>query len=499
MPVNTRRERVRLLWHAEEQQRQQQREEEEAQRRREQNAGRYGPPDDQGFSLVLPRRRACRPSSSAVGSSRKYQRLDSSASEGDRAVGGCGSDTSAASLEQRVSAVEEQNALLQQQLHAQQQQMRGEVRRRELAEQSVTGLRQQLEARDAAHAAFAAQHAQQQTQHAADREALMASHDALRAQLHALQQQLVSHGEQHAAMQRNSSMQHEQQAAPPSGVAAPPASGAAAAAAHARAADSRKTPAEPPAATAEPEAKRRQTAHAAVSAAAAVSQPQQTQPSAAAAASAVAAGSQPGQPRQPSPQAPHRAGGGGQPQQRQEQAAPAAAPTGEAAAGGTPGRRPGGGGGKRPSRPAHRGADMVAQAAIHKTFTIVGAAVAGLVKGGAAGMCGRVMQFLSDGLKEGGGPQMEWEVVDAVRRGPAAAPWVWFEVAKLSQADCLIERRCALRGTATSIFEVLSPEEQGQHALLWPLFQAAKAAGKRAQFRRAALFVEGKLVKPAAA
>lgn len=125
--------------------------------------------------------------------------------------------------------------------------------------------------------------------------------------------------------------------------------------------------------------------------------------------------------------------------------------------------------------------------------------MAGLVKDGAAGMCGRVKQFLSDSLVKKDAPQVEWEVVDAVRRGPVAAPWVWFEVSTLSQADCLIERRCALRGTATSIFEVLSPEERKQHALLWPLFQAAKAAGKRAQFRRAALFVEGKLVRSAAA
>ena len=71
-------------------------------------------------------------------------------------------------------------------------------------------------------------------------------------------------------------------------------------------------------------------------------------------------------------------------------------------------------------------------------------------------------------------------MVDAVRRGPGAAPCIFFEVATLAQADSLIQRRCALKGTGTTIFEALTAEEQRQQAALWLPFLAAKRAGANA-------------------
>ena len=69
-------------------------------------------------------------------------------------------------------------------------------------------------------------------------------------------------------------------------------------------------------------------------------------------------------------------------------------------------------------------------------------------------------------------------MVDAVRRGPGAAPCIFFEVATLAQEDSLIQRRCALMGTGTTIFEALTAEEQRQQAALWPAFVAAKSASQ---------------------
>ncbi|KAG1661077.1 hypothetical protein FOA52_004539 [Chlamydomonas sp. UWO 241] len=49
-------------------------------------------------------------------------------------------------------------------------------------------------------------------------------------------------------------------------------------------------------------------------------------------------------------------------------------------------------------------------------------------------------------------------------------------------------RRCV---DSTAVFEVLSDREEAQHQALWPAFLAAKVAGKRAQFHRARLVVDG--------
>ncbi|KAG1658808.1 hypothetical protein FOA52_003339 [Chlamydomonas sp. UWO 241] len=45
---------------------------------------------------------------------------------------------------------------------------------------------------------------------------------------------------------------------------------------------------------------------------------------------------------------------------------------------------------------------------------------------------------------------------------------------------------------SAAVFDVLSDREEAQHQALWPAFLAAKVAGKRAQFHRARLVVDGK-------
>ncbi|KAG1674411.1 hypothetical protein FOA52_012938 [Chlamydomonas sp. UWO 241] len=50
------------------------------------------------------------------------------------------------------------------------------------------------------------------------------------------------------------------------------------------------------------------------------------------------------------------------------------------------------------------------------------------------------------------------------------------------------------RREPADIFDVLSDREEAQHQALWPAFLAAKVAGKRAQFHRARLVVDGERV-----
>jgi hypothetical protein len=123
------------------------------------------------------------------------------------------------------------------------------------------------------------------------------------------------------------------------------------------------------------------------------------------------------------------------------------------------------------------------------TFLLKGVAVRGLIQPGPDGLLGRVGRFLKEKIKWG--PHL---VVDAVRQGPGGAPFVWFKVVSLQAAQTLITARKGLQGTGTHCFEGLSPAEQQQFEALWPLFVAARDAGRPAQFRRATL----KPVRPAA-
>ncbi|KAG1664277.1 hypothetical protein FOA52_009780 [Chlamydomonas sp. UWO 241] len=73
---------------------------------------------------------------------------------------------------------------------------------------------------------------------------------------------------------------------------------------------------------------------------------------------------------------------------------------------------------------------------------------------------------------------------------------VLFTVASDAVADTVVRWRHELRRCvdSTAVFDVLSDCEEAQHQALWPAFLAAKVAGKRAQFHRARLVVDGERV-----
>ncbi|KAG1668385.1 hypothetical protein FOA52_004895 [Chlamydomonas sp. UWO 241] len=60
--------------------------------------------------------------------------------------------------------------------------------------------------------------------------------------------------------------------------------------------------------------------------------------------------------------------------------------------------------------------------------------------------------------------------------------------------DTVVRWRWKLRQTQVAVFDILSDREEARHRALWPAFLAAKAAGKRAQFHRARLVVDGERV-----
>ncbi|KAG1674425.1 hypothetical protein FOA52_012952 [Chlamydomonas sp. UWO 241] len=74
---------------------------------------------------------------------------------------------------------------------------------------------------------------------------------------------------------------------------------------------------------------------------------------------------------------------------------------------------------------------------------------------------------------------------------------VLFTVASDAVADTVVRSRRNLRDVdpSAAVFDVLSDREEAQHRALWPAFLAAKAAGKRAQFHRARLVVDGERVR----
>jgi hypothetical protein len=73
---------------------------------------------------------------------------------------------------------------------------------------------------------------------------------------------------------------------------------------------------------------------------------------------------------------------------------------------------------------------------------------------------------------------------------------VLFTVTSDVVADTVVRFRHKLRqdDLTTNIFDVLSDSEEAQHWALWPTFLAAKAAGKKPQFQRARLMIDGERV-----
>jgi hypothetical protein len=58
----------------------------------------------------------------------------------------------------------------------------------------------------------------------------------------------------------------------------------------------------------------------------------------------------------------------------------------------------------------------------------------------------------------------------------------------------IVQYRHSLKGTGITVYDVLSPEEQLRHQALWPRFLEARKEGKKAQFHRARLVVDGATV-----
>ncbi|KAG1679425.1 hypothetical protein FOA52_007717 [Chlamydomonas sp. UWO 241] len=73
---------------------------------------------------------------------------------------------------------------------------------------------------------------------------------------------------------------------------------------------------------------------------------------------------------------------------------------------------------------------------------------------------------------------------------------VLFTVTSDAVADTVVRWRKVLHYSTgcPAIFDVLSDREEAQHRALWPAVVAAKAAGKRVQFHRARLVVDGERV-----
>ncbi|KAG1655333.1 hypothetical protein FOA52_011226 [Chlamydomonas sp. UWO 241] len=84
--------------------------------------------------------------------------------------------------------------------------------------------------------------------------------------------------------------------------------------------------------------------------------------------------------------------------------------------------------------------------------------------------------------------------IGGATRGRCAA--CAFTVASDAVVDTVVRWRHKLRRCvdSTAVFDVLSDREEAQHQALWPAFLAAKVAGKRAQFHRARLVVDGERV-----
>ncbi|KAG1659758.1 hypothetical protein FOA52_004413 [Chlamydomonas sp. UWO 241] len=132
-----------------------------------------------------------------------------------------------------------------------------------------------------------------------------------------------------------------------------------------------------------------------------------------------------------------------------------------------------------------------------RTFILHVSAVASA--GSAMAVVHSVLQSLPGKWADGLGPSSLDQVVDANflgarPDGTGGAARILFTVGSADVADAVVRSRCGQKGSGSSIFEALSDRERAQHKALWPAYEAARAAGQKAQFRRARLFVDGLLV-----
>ena len=87
-------------------------------------------------------------------------------------------------------------------------------------------------------------------------------------------------------------------------------------------------------------------------------------------------------------------------------------------------------------------------------------------------------------------------IKDFRKGGTRSRPLIHFQVENLVMADAVVRYRHRLKAASSSedkfaIFDVLSPEEEDIHSKLFPVFLEAIRAGKKAQFNRAYLRVDG--------
>ena len=103
---------------------------------------------------------------------------------------------------------------------------------------------------------------------------------------------------------------------------------------------------------------------------------------------------------------------------------------------------------------------------------------------------GPLFQGVKDILKQHSLSDICADIEDVFRRGSA----IFFRVRSHFKADQVVRRRCCLKGTGFTIFDVFSAREEQQHSTLMPRFYEAVAEGKRAQFSRHRLKIDGQWV-----
>jgi len=93
-------------------------------------------------------------------------------------------------------------------------------------------------------------------------------------------------------------------------------------------------------------------------------------------------------------------------------------------------------------------------------------------------------------------------LVDFRRGMVGSRPCIHFEVSTLGMAEAVVRQRHRLKAFSresqcpVAIFDVLSPEEAARHKALYPRFLEAIKAGRRAQFSRALLRIDGHIIRP---
>ena len=94
-------------------------------------------------------------------------------------------------------------------------------------------------------------------------------------------------------------------------------------------------------------------------------------------------------------------------------------------------------------------------------------------------------------------PSAQCTVTDAIPCGDQSnITRLFFTVSTLEEADSIVRHRCLLKPFRFTIFDSLSPTEDAAHQALWPRFLEARAQGKKAQFTRARLVVDGLRISP---